>query len=99
LVTLASILIVGVALKGFASRPSVFLGVAIGYAFAAILGNVDWSGVRKGDWIGLPDFTTPSFNGRAIVLIVPAVLLVLLAESRSRQGRTDHDRARPRPDD
>jgi len=81
LVTLASILIVGVALKGFASRLSVFLGVAMGYALAAILGKVDWSGVRKADWIGLPDFTTPTFNGRAIVLIVPAVLLVLLAEN------------------
>jgi uracil-xanthine permease len=81
LVTLAAILIIGVALRGFASRLSVFLGVATGYAFAAILGKVDWSGVRKADWIGLPDFTTPTFNGRAIVLIVPAVLLVLLAEN------------------
>jgi len=81
LVTLASILIVGVALRGFASRVSVLLGVAIGYAFAGILGKVDWSGVRQADWIGLPDFTTPTFNGRAIVLIVPAVLLVLLAEN------------------
>ena len=81
LVTLASILIIGVALKGFISRLSVFLGVTVAYAFAAILGKVDWSGVRKADWIGLPDFTTPTFNGRAIILIVPAVLLVLLAEN------------------
>jgi uracil-xanthine permease len=81
LVTLAAILIVGVALRGFASRLSVFLGVAIGYAFAGIIGKVDWSGVRRADWVGLPDVTTPTFNGRAIVLIVPAVLLVLLAEN------------------
>jgi uracil-xanthine permease len=81
LVTLASILLIGVALKGFISRLSVFLGVVVGYAFAAILGKVDWSGVRKADWIGLPDFTTPTFSGRAIILIVPAVLLVLLAEN------------------
>ena len=81
LVTLASILIIGVAFTGFASRLSVFLGVATGYVFAAVLGKVDWSGVRKADWVGLPDFTTPTFNGRAIVLIVPAVLLVLLAEN------------------
>lgn len=81
LVTLAAILLVGVALRGFASRLSVFLGVAIGYAFAAILGKVDWSGVRKADWVGLPHFTTPTFSGRAILLVVPAVLLVLLAEN------------------
>jgi uracil-xanthine permease len=81
MVTLVSILVIGVALRGFISRLSVFLGVAIGYGFAAILGKVDWSGVRKADWVGLPDFTTPTFNGRAIILIVPAVLLVLLAEN------------------
>jgi uracil-xanthine permease len=81
LVTLAAILLIGVALKGFVSRLSVFLGVAVGYAFAAILGKVDWTSVEQADWIGLPEFMTPELNGRAIVLIVPAVILVLLAEN------------------
>ena len=81
LVTLASILVIGVAFRGFVSRLSVFAGVVIGYVFAAIVGKVDWSAVHKADWVGLPDFTTPTFNGRAIVLIVPAVILVLLAEN------------------
>ena len=81
LVTLAAILLIGVALKGFISRLSVFLGVAIGYLFAAILGEVDWTLVDQADWVGFPDFVTPELNGRAIVLIVPAVLLVLLAEN------------------
>lgn len=81
LVTLAAILVIGVAFRGFISRLSVFAGVAVGYVFAAILGKVDWSGVHKADWVGLPDFTTPHFNGRAILLIVPAVILVLLAEN------------------
>jgi uracil-xanthine permease len=81
LVTLAAILVIGVAFRGFASRLSVFAGVVVGYVFAAIVGKVDWSGVRKADWVGLPDFTAPHFNGRAILLIVPAVILVLLAEN------------------
>jgi uracil-xanthine permease len=81
IVTLVSILIIGVAFRGFVSRLSVFLGVAIGYIFAAIIGKVDWTAVNNADWVGLPDFTTPTFNGRAILLIVPAVLLVLLAEN------------------
>ncbi len=80
-VTLVSILLIGVALRGFISRLSVFLGVVVGYVFAAILGKVDWSGVRKADWVGLPHFQNPVFNGRAILLIVPAVLLVLIAEN------------------
>jgi uracil-xanthine permease len=81
LVTLVAILVIGVAARGFISRLSVFAGVVVGYVFAAILGKVDWTAVHKADWVGFPHFTTPHFNGRAIVLIVPAVILVLLAEN------------------
>ncbi len=49
--------------------------------FAALLGKVNWDGVKAADWVGFPDFTLPTFNGKAIVLIVPAVILVLLAEN------------------
>ena len=41
MVTLVAILIIGVAVKNFLSRLSVFLGVAVGYVFAAMLGNVE----------------------------------------------------------
>jgi uracil-xanthine permease len=81
LFTLAAILLATVALRGLAAQLSVFLGVTAGYVFAGLLGKVDWSTVHKADWVGLPDFTTPVFQGRAIVLIVPAVLLVLIAEN------------------
>jgi uracil-xanthine permease len=81
MVTLVSILIIGVAVKNFLSRLSVFLGVVVGYVFAALLGDVNWDAVNAADWVGFPDFTTPTFNGKAIVLIVPAVILVLLAEN------------------
>src|SRR6188508_723457 len=60
LFTLAAILIGTVALRGLLQKLSVFIGVALGYVFAAILGKVNWDGVRDADWIGFPDFTTPS---------------------------------------
>jgi uracil-xanthine permease len=81
MVTLVAILIIGVAVKNFLGRLSVFLGVVIGYVFAAILGDVNWDKVNAADWVGFPDFTTPVFNGKAILLVVPAVVLVLLAEN------------------
>ena len=81
LFTLAAILIATVALRGLASQLSVFIGVTLGYVFAAILGEVDWKGVHEAAWFGAPDFTTPVFDGRAILLVVPAVLLVLIAEN------------------
>src|SRR6185312_3846464 len=81
LFTLVVILLATVGLRGLLQKLSVFLGVAAGYVFAAILGKVNWDGVRDADWIGFPDFTTPSFTLNAILLIVPAVILVLIAEN------------------
>jgi uracil-xanthine permease len=81
LVTLVAIVVIGVAVRGFVSSLSVFLGVVVGYAFAGILGKVDWSDVHDAAWFGFPDFTRPEFQLKAILLIVPAVVLVLLAEN------------------
>src|SRR3954454_6363714 len=67
LFTLAAILLATVGLRGLPQRLSVFLGVAAGYVFAAILGKVDWSGVHDADWVGFPDFTTPTFDCHAIL--------------------------------
>jgi uracil-xanthine permease len=95
LFTLAAILLATVGLRGLAAQLSVFLGVAAGYVFAAILGKVDWSGVHKADWFGLPDLTTPTFDGHAILLIVPAVVIVLIAENAAHvkavSAMTDRD--------
>ncbi len=81
LFTLAAILLATVGLRGLPQKLSVFLGVGAGYAFAAILGKVDWTAVHDADWFGFPDFTTPTFDSHAILLIVPAVIIVLVAEN------------------
>src|SRR4051812_1047639 len=81
LFTLAAIVFATVGLRGLPAKLSVFLGVAAGYIFAAILGKVDWTAVHEADWVGFPEFTTPTFQAHAILLIVPAVVLVLIAEN------------------
>lgn len=81
LFTLVAILLATVALRGLAQKLSVFLGVAAGYIFAAILGKVDWTAVHAADWVGFPDFMSPSFDLSAILLVVPSVVLVLIAEN------------------
>lgn len=60
--TLVAILLIGVVFKGFIGRMSVFLGVLIGYLFAAIKGDVDFAAVYDAGWIGLPELTTPTFS-------------------------------------
>jgi uracil-xanthine permease len=79
-VTLAAILLIGTAVRGFMGKLSIFLGVVIGYLFAAAAGGVDWSSMRGAAWVGLPHMQLPAFDLRAIVLIVP-VVIVLIAEN------------------
>lgn len=78
--TLLAILVIGIAVRGFPGRLSIFLGVLLGYGTAAALGGVDIQPVREAAWFGLPSFHAPTFDPRAILLIVP-VVVVLIAEN------------------
>ncbi len=80
MVTLGAILVIAVAVRGFAGRLAVFLGVLVGYVVAVAAGRVDWTGTAHAAWFGLPDFHAPVFDLRAILLIVP-VVIVLIAEN------------------
>ncbi|KKK06849.1 uracil-xanthine permease family protein [Micromonospora sp. HK10] len=82
-VTLVAILIATVLFRGFLARLSILLGVVVGWVLAAVLGQLDEAAVsrlRSEDWFGLPDFHTPTFSLRAVVLVIP-VILVLIAEN------------------
>jgi len=80
IVTLGAIALIAAISKGFMARISIFLGIAIGYVFAAVRGDVNFDGVKAAKWFALPDFTSPTFSGSAIVLFLP-VVLVLIAEN------------------
>lgn len=87
LVTLAAVILCTVLFRGMLGRLSIFLGVAVGYVFAVLVGQVDFSGVAKAAWIGFPQFTLPAnpFTAPASTWgILPAflpVVLVLIAEN------------------
>ena len=80
IVTLGAIALIAAVSKGFMSRISIFLGIVIGYVFAALRGDVNFDGVKAAKWFALPTFTSPSFSMSAIVLFLP-VVLVLIAEN------------------
>jgi uracil-xanthine permease len=80
LFTLAIAVCVAVAARGFAKLIPVLIAVVAGYLVAAVTGQVDFSAVAKADWIGLPNFVTPTFNLEAISLIAPVVVM-LVAEN------------------
>lgn len=80
IVTLVSVAIIGAVSKGFLGRISIFGGIIIGYAFAALQGDINFDGVKAAKWFALPTFTSPSFDVNAILLFLP-VVLVLIAEN------------------
>lgn len=79
-VTLASIILIQVLFRGLVGRLAILLGVVIGYAVAAVRGEVDFSAVETAGWVGLPHFAAPSFDPGVLGLFLP-VVLVLIAEN------------------
>jgi NCS2 family nucleobase:cation symporter-2 len=80
IITLAAIALIAAISNGFLGRISIFVGIVIGYVVALGMGDVKTDGIAGAKWVALPTFTTPTFNGNAIILFLP-VVLVLIAEN------------------
>jgi len=71
---------------GLARRIPILIGAIVGYVVYWIAANagygppIDFSKVGAAAWIGLPNFSSPVFESRAMVLIAP-VAIVLVAEN------------------
>ncbi len=78
--TLATVLVVAVAVRGLAARLSILIGVAVGYLVAALAGQVDLGPVRDAAWVGVPDFFAPEPQWSVLPAFLP-VVLVLVAEN------------------
>lgn len=75
--TLVITIFASVAFKGFLSIIPILIGVISGYIIAAFNGLVDWQAVANAPWFALPTFYTPKFNLNAILIILPASLVVI----------------------
>lgn len=80
LVTLLSIVLITVLFRGILGRLAILLGVLVGYVVAVLRGEVDFTSVDAAAWVGLPDFTAPSFDLSLLGLFLP-VVFVLVAEN------------------
>jgi uracil-xanthine permease len=83
-VTLVAVILFSVLFRGFLGRISIFLGVVVGYVFAAIVGELDYSAISDAPWVGLPTFHLADFGNpgtwSVIAMFLP-VVLVLIAEN------------------
>lgn len=74
IVSLATAIIVRLYFKGFNKLLPVIWGIIVGYAVAAMTGNVDFSGLSTASWIGMPNFVLPKFSLHAIAIVVPVAI-------------------------
>jgi NCS2 family nucleobase:cation symporter-2 len=82
-ITIAAILIIAVAFRGFIARMAIFLGIVLGYIVAALSGAIApeaQGAIESASWVGLPTLSAPSFSLNAMILFLP-VVLVLIAEN------------------
>jgi len=87
LLTVLTIGLIAVSTTGIWRRLPIILGAIAGYLLYLILTNglglgkpIDYAALAAAPWIGLPKFTAPTFQARAIFLIAP-VAIILVAEN------------------
>ncbi|MFY2790297.1 uracil-xanthine permease family protein [Rhodococcus sp. KRD162] len=64
--------------RGLIGRLAIFLSVVIGYFVALARGEVDTSSIGAASWIGMPEFTTPTFHLSVLPMFIPVVLVLVV---------------------
>ena len=77
LITLLLAIFGGVLYRGFASAIAILIAIIVGYVSALIFGLVDFSPVGQSAVFQLPAFQTPQWSIQAILIIIPATLVVV----------------------
>jgi putative pyrimidine permease RutG len=90
LLTTVAVLLVAAWAPGILRRLPILIGGIVGYLLFFVATNIlhlgpsgaaiSFDAISKADWIGLPAFTAPTFDGHAITLIAP-IAIVLVAEN------------------
>jgi putative pyrimidine permease RutG len=87
LITVVAVGLFAVYAGGLARRIPILLGALVGYIVYYVAANqmgygpaIDFSKIGAAAWFGLPNFSAPVFDSKAMVLIAP-VAIVLVAEN------------------
>lgn len=76
-ITIAIAVLGQILFRGFAGAISILIAIVSGYLAAFFAGLVDFSGVTEANLLALPNFMLPKFNLEAILIIIPASLVVI----------------------
>jgi putative pyrimidine permease RutG len=87
LFTIVAVGVIATYTKGSLARLPILIGAALAYLLYMVLTNgagmgkpIDFSGVANAAWFGMPNFSAPVFDSKAMFLIAP-VAVILVAEN------------------
>jgi len=63
--------------RGFMRIISILFSIIVGYLISIPLGLVNFTPVKEANWIQMPTFYTPTFELNAILIILPAALVII----------------------
>ena len=75
--TFAIVTIGSVVFRGFFAVIPILIGIISGYVLSICLGIVDFTQIIEAPWFALPKFYKPEFRLDAIMVILPATLVVI----------------------
>ncbi|HNX94153.1 MAG TPA: uracil permease [Holophaga sp.] len=77
LATLCITILASVLLRGFLGVIPILIGVVSGTVISLFMGKVDLASIAAAPWVQAPSLYRPSFSLQAILMIMPAALVVL----------------------
>lgn len=77
IVTLLTAVFGSVLFRKFFAVIPILIAIVTGYVLSCILGLVNFVPVAKAAWFALPNFQAPAFNLNAILIVLPASLVVI----------------------
>ncbi|MDO7788744.1 uracil permease [Desulforamulus aquiferis] len=77
LFTLAVTLLGSVIFRGFLAIIPILIGVISGYVLSIFMGLVNTAPIAEAAWLAMPTIYKPTFNINAIIIILPAALVVI----------------------
>lgn len=77
IITLGTAVFGSVVFRKFFAAIPVLIAIIIGYAASWFLGIVDLTPMHEAALFALPNFTAPGFNASAVMIILPATLVVV----------------------
>ncbi|EKQ58233.1 MULTISPECIES: uracil permease [unclassified Clostridium] len=77
MVTLATVILSNILLRGFLKVIPILIGVVVGYITAFYMGLIDFSTVSNASFFVLPNVKVAHFNINAILTILPATFVVI----------------------